>query len=390
MKITNIQCHVMRIPRPDGTGARRNWVFVEIDTDAGLTGIGEATTEYHELAVKSHIESELKPRLLGMDPTDVERIWQLGYRDFWWRRGVIHTSAVSGIDQALWDLAGKAAELPVFRLLGGRVRERVRCYIRSGPEFLGLDPETMARQTREWGFDAFKSGRGPLTNPYDMDRQVDSAVANMTHFRDLFGPDVALMIDCGGMFNPITAHRLIEGLQPLNLHFVEEPTNMDTVEPTLRLKRDFPNTPIAVGERLMTRWDCRPWFESQAIDVCQVDISHTGGISELMKIAHFAEIYGITIAPHNPYGPVALAAAAHAGATMQNFNILEHCPIQPWFDEVQTQAVPIVDGHVDVAELARRPGLGVALDMEMVRRHGDHCPMAPERHVTRDGSTPLL
>ena len=122
----------------------------------------------------------------------------------------------------------------------------------------------------------------------------------------------------------------------------------------------------------------------------EFDISHTGGISELMKIAHFAEIYGITIAPHNPYGPVALAAAAHAGATMQNFNILEHCPIQPWFDEVQTQAVPIVDGHVDVAELARRPGLGVALDMEMVRRHGDHCPMAPERYVTRDGSTPLL
>lgn len=390
MKITDLKCHVVRIPRPDGTDVLRNWIFVEIATDEGICGIGEATTEYHELAVKAHIESELKPRLMGMDPTDIERIWQLGYRDFWWRRGVVHTSAQSGIDQALWDIAGKAAGLPVFRMLGGRVRDRVRCYIRSGPEFYGVDRATMAKQTRAWGFDAFKSGRGVLTKPYDMTRQVDSAVENMTELREDFGPDVALMIDCGGMFDPIAAHRLIERLQPLNLHFVEEPTNMDTVEPTLRLKRDFPSTPIAVGERLMTRWDCRPWFESQAIDVCQVDISHAGGISELMKIAHFAEIYGITIAPHNPYGPVALAAAGHTSAAMQNFDILEHCPIQPWFDKIQTLKVPIVEGHIDVGELAERPGLGVELDMEFVQQHADHRPLAPQRHETKDGSTPLL
>src|SRR5437773_730048 len=114
MKITDIACHVMSIPGPDGKTVRRNWIFVEVKTDAGLTGIGEATTEYHELAVVAQIETELKPRLLGMDPTQIERIWQLGYRDFWWRRGVIHTSAMSGIDMALWDIAGKAANLPVF------------------------------------------------------------------------------------------------------------------------------------------------------------------------------------------------------------------------------------------------------------------------------------
>ena len=399
MKIADVKCHIVSVPRVDGPdesgrkrppGVRRNWIFVEVETDEGITGIGEATTEYHEMAVKAQVESELKPRLVGLDPTDVERIWQLGFREFWWRRGVVHTSAMSGIDQALWDIAGKAAGLPVFRLLGGKVRDRVRCYIRNGPEFEGYTLEEAARATLDMGFGAFKSGWGPPTEPYDMARQAELAVAQHTELRQLLGPDTALMIDAAGMFDPQVAHRLIEGLRPLNMHFVEEPTNMDTVEPTLRLKRDFPDVPIAVGERLITRWDFRPWFEAQAIDVCQADISHAGGISELMKIAHFAEIYGITLAPHNPYGPVALAAAAHVSATIQNFNILEHCPLQPLFDQVQRLKVPVVQGHIDVDELGRRPGLGVELDMEVVAAHDQHRPLAACHYPRRDGSTPLL
>jgi galactonate dehydratase len=390
MKITDIQCHIMNIPRPDGTGVRRNWIFVEIQTDEGITGIGEATTEYHEVAVKAQIESELKPRLLGMDPTDVERIWQLGYRDFWWRQGVVHTSAMSGVDQALWDIAGKAAGQPVFKLLGGKVRERVRCYIRYGPEFHGVSLEEAAGCVSEMGFDAFKVGPGVPTQPYDAAKQVEVAIETLTKARQILGPDVALMIDVGGLFDPLSAHRLIEGLRPLNMHFVEEPTDMDTVEPTLRLKRDFPDVPIAVGERLLTRWDCRPWFEQQAIDVCQADISHAGGISEMLKIAHFAEVYGITMAPHNPYGPVGLAAAGHLAAAIQNFNILEHCPIQPWFDEVQTLKVPVVDGYIDVNELASRPGLGVELDMDLVKSRSKHVALIGRRYLQSDGSTPTV
>jgi galactonate dehydratase len=390
MKIVDIRCHLMSIPRPDGPGVCRNWIFVEVVTDEGITGLGEATTEYHEQAVITQIDSELKPRLLGMDPTDIERIWQLGYRDFWWRRGVIHTSGLSGIDQALWDIAGKAAGLPVFKLLGGKVRETVRCYIRYGPEFYGVDRDTAAGRTLELGFDAFKYSWGTETRPYDGDKQVQVAVNENARFRELLGPDVALMIDAGGMFDPQQAHRLIEGLRPLNMLFVEEPTNQDTVEPTLRLKRDFPDVKIAVGERLITRWDFRPWFERQAIDVCQADTCHIGGISELMKIAHFAEVYGILMAPHNPYGPVALAASAHACAAMQNFLILEHCPIQPWFDKVQTRKVPVVRGRVDVAELAKRPGLGVELDMGLVKSRSQHLRFDGRRYLLKDGSTPLL
>jgi galactonate dehydratase len=385
MQITAVQAHIVAIAGAEGP-VRRNWIFVEIHTDAGITGIGEATTEYHELAVQAQIESELAPRLIGMDPTDVERIWQLGFRDFWWKGGVVHTSAISGIDQALWDIAGKAAGQPVFKLLGGKVRERVRCYARGD---LGLGSiEANAAQALDEGFDAFKHGYGEPTDPFDPQRQVAVAVDEMRRYRHALGPDTALMIDCAGVFTPQTAHRLVEQLEPLNLLFVEEPLEQSTMEPYLRLKRDFPGVTFAAGERWMTRWDCRPWFERQAIDVCQVDICHAGGISELMKIAHFAEVYGILIAPHNPYGPVALAAAAHAAAAMQNFHILEHCRLRPWFDDAQLLPVPLDGGYIDVDELGDRPGLGVTLDPTFLQSRA-HEVLPGGRHVGADGGTHL-
>ena len=376
----------MNVPAADACTPRRNWIFVEVETDAGITGIGEATTEHHEMAVAAHVETALKPRLLGMNPMDVEQAWQLGYRDYWWKRGVVHTSAVSGIDMALWDIAGKATGQPVFRLLGGRVRNRVRCYARADLDLDSL--EAHAAQALEEGFDAFKHGHGAAVAPFDMDAQVDVAVNEMTRLRKALGPDVALMIDCGGVFSPVAAHRLMRELQSLGLFFVEEPIEQSTVEPYVRLKRDFPGMRVAAGERWITRWDCREWFERQAVDVCQVDVCHAGGISELMKIAHFAEVYGIGIAPHNPYGPVALAAAAHAAAAMQNFEILEHCRLRPWFEEVQKTRVPLSGGYVDVEELGRRPGLGVELDMDLVKSRPFRA-LPPRRYEGPDGSIHL-
>ena len=389
MKITDVGCSVVAVPRPGG-GAHRNWVFVHVDTDAGLQGVGEATTEHHELAIKAHVESELRPRLLGMDPAGIERIWQLGFREFWWRRGVVHGSAMSGIDQALWDIAGKAAGLPVFELLGGRVRERVRCYIRFGPEFFGVALEDAARRALELGFDAFKHGFGTVTRPFDAQRQADVAVAEVGRLRQILGDETALMVDAAGMFDPQAAHRLLQGLEPLAPLFVEEPTNQDTVAPTARLKDSFPGIRIALGERMVSRWDFRAWFEREAIDVCQADISHAGGISELLRIAHYAEVYGILMAPHNPYGPVALAASAQVAAAIQNFLILEHCPLQPWFDRLQREPLPVTGGHIDVDELARRPGLGVELDEAALGAMDGHTPLEPGRYELPDGGTPLL
>ena len=392
MKITDIIAHVMEIPDPDGRTPRRNWIFVEIRTDEGLTGIGEATTEYCELAVKAQIETELRPRLLGMNPLEIGRIWTLGFRHFWWRMGVVHTSAMSGIDQALWDLKGKATGLPVYELLGGRVRDRVRLYARVRDVFAEGEAtleEDILQAVEEEGFDAFKSGFGPLTQPFDEMEQVRRAVDDYRRMRDAAGPDVALMCDAAGVYSPTAAARLIQGLREVDIFFVEEPTNQDTVNPTLQLKRAYPDVKIAVGERLFTRWGFREWFESQAIDVCQADICHTGGISELMKIAHYAEVYGIQIAPHNPYGPVALAAAAHAAAAMPNFVLLEHCRLRPWFEDVQKVAVPIVRGYVDLDELGKRPGLGVELDMEMIKNR-PHRPLGANPFVLKDGSSPLV
>ncbi len=365
MKITDIQCHVMGIPGPDGKTARRNWIFVEVHTNKGITGIGEATTEWHEMAIKVQIENELKPNLLGLDPRRITQIWQKGYREFWWRQGVVHTSAMSGIDMALWDILGKSLNAPVCDLLGGRVRDKVRLYARGD---LGLGSlEADAKQAVEQGFDAYKHGFGKPTAPFDVERQVDVVLTEFKRIRAALGPDVDLMLDAAGMFTSQAAHRLIEGLLPQKMYFIEEPVNQDTVTPTLRIKKAFPNVRIALGERLCTRWAFREFFERQAIDVCQADVSHTGGISELMKIAHYAEVYGIQIAPHNPYGPVALAASAHAAAAMHNFLILEHCRLYPWFNDVQRVAVPIVNGHVDMIELSRRPGLGVELNMQLVQ-----------------------
>ena len=227
-----------------------------------------------------------------------------------------------------------------------------------------------------------------MPDPFDPHLLAAGEVETFHQLRAAVGPDVDLMIDCGGLHTPQSARELVEGLAPLNMLFVEEPMEQSTVEPYLRLKRDFPEIYFAAGERWITRWDCREWFERQAIDVCQVDISHTGGVSELMRIASFAEIYGIQVAPHNPYGPVALAAAAHAAAAMPNFLILEHCRLRPWFEQVQTLAVPLKGGYVDVVELGQRPGLGIELDWELIDSR-PHRPLQTRRKLKRDGSNAL-
>ena len=364
MKITQIRTQLMGIPGPGGLAPARNWIFVEVETDTGITGIGEATTEYHEHAVVAMIEQHLAPLLIGQDPTRVTSAWQQMQRYFWWRGGVVASSAASGVEQALWDITGKAYGQPVYKLLGGAVRDRVRLYARTD---LGLptygDEATAAV---EEGFTAFKFGPGQHVHPYDDDKQVDAALAAAREIRDAAGPDCDLMIDCGGIFSQQAAHRLITGLNEVGMLFVEEPVNMDTPRGLIELRQAFPNVRIAAGERLMTRWAFREWLEQGAVDVLQADICHCGGIGELLRIASYAEVHNVPVAPHNPYGPVALAANAHACAAMSNFLILEHCRHRPWFDDVQVLGPEVCDGCV---ELSDRPGLGIELDWDVVSRH---------------------
>ena len=384
MKITSINTHLMGIAGPGGLAPSRNWIFVEIETDEGVTGIGEATTEYHEKAVVAMVQDHFSPLLVGQDPTRVHHLWQQMQRFFWWRGGVVASSAASGLEQALWDIAGKAHGLPVYQLLGGRLRDRVRVYARTD---LGLPTHgDEAAAAVEEGFEAFKFGPGSYVQPYHDQRQVDVALTAAREIRSAAGPDCELMIDCGGIFSTQAAHRLIDGLREVQMLFVEEPVNMDTSRGLVELRRAFPDTSIAAGERLVTRWQFREWLEEGAVDVIQADICHCGGIGELLRIASCAEVYNVTIAPHNPYGPVSLAANAHAALCMPNFLILEHCRHRPWFDQVQKFGPTVRNGHVEVQE---RPGLGIELDWDYVARH-PYQPLPLRTFTDRSGALPLI
>ena len=384
MKITSIDTYVMGIAGPGGHAPSRNWIFVKVQTDAGLTGLGEATTEYQEQAVVAMIDQHFAPLLVGQDPTRVTFLWQQMRRLFWWRGGVVATSAASGIEQALWDITGKAYGQPVYNLMGGAVRDRVRLYARGD---LGLS--SMAEEARvavEEGFNGFKFGPGQYVVPYDDEKQVDVALADCGDVRDAVGPDCDLMIDCGGIFSQQAAHRLIDGLRHIRMLFVEEPVNADTLRGLIALRQAFPDIRIAAGERIMTRWGFREWLEQGAVDVIQADISHCGGIGELLRIANYAELYNVQMAPHNPYGPVALAANLHACASMPNFMVLEHCRLRPWFADVQTYGPTVRDGSV---ELTDEPGLGVELNWDFVEKHPYQ--RKPLRTFTdRDGGRPLV
>jgi galactonate dehydratase len=384
MKITKIKAHLMGIPGPGGHAPSRNWIFVRIDTDEGITGIGEATTEYHEHAVVAMVEQHFARMLVGQDPTRVNSAWQQMQRNFWWRGGVAASSAASGIDQALWDITGKAYGKPVYKLLGGKVRDRVRLYAR-GDLNLSSQPAEAKRAVAE-GFTGFKMPPGLGIQPFDDEAQVDSALSLAREIREAAGPACDLMIDCGGLFSLQAAHRLIEGLAKVKMLFVEEPVNADVPHGLVTLRRAHPGVRIAAGERVMTRWQFREWLEQGAVDVIQADISHCGGISELVRIANCAEVYNVQIAPHNPYGPVALAASAHAGAVMQNFLILEHCRLRPWFDEVQKFGPKIENGHVILDD---RPGLGVELDWDYVARHPYYY-LGLRTYTKADGSMPSI
>src|SRR5205823_1689094 len=236
--------------------------------------------------------------LIGRDPTRIEEASQFLMRSTWWGHGVVADSAISGIDQALWDITGKAYKLPVYKLLGGAVRQRVRLYARMDLGLATVPDE--ARAAVEEGFDAFKFGYGPPTEPFDEMAQDQRELHEAHAVRQAAGPKVELMIDCGGLFSLQAAMALVAGLRPINMLFVEEPVNADTPRGLVELRRANPDMRIASGERVCTRWGFREWLEQGAVDDIQADISHCGGISEILKIAHCAEVYNVRLAPHNP------------------------------------------------------------------------------------------
>lgn len=338
----------------------RNWVFVKVVTDGGLHGWGEATLESKEETVRTCVH-ELGQLLIGKDPLAVEHQWQVLYRRFW-RGGVVLNSALAALDQALWDIRGKAWGVPVYRLLGGPTRQRIRLYTHVGM----YDPGQMegdAQRDVADGFTAVKTGAWVGDSGLPETEWISTFANRVERLRKAVGPEVDILIDNHGRSRAATAVRLMHALQPYRLLWLEEPTPPDDIEALARVRSAGPRMDLATGERLYSKWDFLPVLERRLADVIQPDLCHAGGITECKKIAAMAEAFYIQVAPHNPQGPVSTAAAAHLAMAIPNFMILEFVRQEPYRDRVLRETWTVHNGHLEVPEL---PGLGVELVEEAI------------------------
>ncbi len=345
---------------------RTNLIFVEVQTNAGITGVGEASLEGKTEAVVGAI-NDVKDYLIGKDPTRIEHHWQTIYRHSFWRGGVVIGSAISGIEQALWDILGKALGVPVYELLGGRVRDRVRLYA-NGPR--GSSPEEIAESCLrlvEQGWSALKLVPFEAVTGVARQEDLHAAHRQMRLIRDLVGPDVDILIDCHGRLSPTSAVQMANALDEFNIFFFEEPVLPEDTA-SMAMVADAISIPIATGERLFTKWGFRDVLALGAASVLQPDLAHCGGIWEGRKIAAAAEVSSVGIAPHNPYSWLLTMVSIQLDFAIPNFLIQEflvdHPPeVEQLFAEPFTW---VEDGWV---EPPTKPGLGIELDWDAIRAH---------------------
>jgi galactonate dehydratase len=347
MKITKISTTVIN-------AKMRNWVIVRVFTDqAGLIGIGEATVEFQAQAVVGAIE-DLGQLVVGQDPRDIERVWQIIYRHPFFKGGVITMSALSGIDQALWDISAKDLGVPLWKILGGLARDRVRMYdhLGGGNSDAVYNSDTAQSFTEKMkqsiadGFTAVKILAVPKSAPLGGNAGLRHAEELMGSARDAAGPDVDIMIDFHGRTSAAMAIQYGRVFEPFHPLFLEEVVQPDQHEALVRARRGI-NLPLATGERLLTRSEFLPLLKDGLIDVAQPDVCHAGGITELRKIASLCDTFGVAMAPHNPLGPVATMVNVHLALTTTNFLIQEVMRADvPWRQEVFSGVPDIEDGHI--------------------------------------------
>jgi galactonate dehydratase len=344
------------------------WLFLRIETNEGITGWGEPVVEGRAETVRAAV-TELSDLLIGEDPLRIEDHWQVLTRGGFYRGGPVLSSAVAGIDQALWDIAGKAYGAPVHRLLGGPVRDKARVYSWIG----GDEPQEVADQARgqvEAGFTAVKMNASGRVEPIETLAATRAIVDRVAAVRDAIGPDRDLVVDFHGRMSTAMSRRLLPLLEPLYLLFVEEPALPEYSRDLDRLV-EHTTVPLATGERLYSRWDFRDVLTT-GIAVAQPDVSHAGGISEVRRIAALAEAHDVSLAPHCPLGPIALAASLQIAFATPNF-LIEEQSIGIDYNQgnelldylVDPDVFRFVDGH---AALPAGPGLGIEVDEPAVRR----------------------
>ncbi|HEY5081622.1 MAG TPA: galactonate dehydratase [Bauldia sp.] len=368
MKITAIRTTVVN-------AEMRNWIFVKVETDvAGLHGWGEATLEWKTRAVVGAID-DIAPLMIGRDPRDIEQAVRVMHKHGFWRMGVIGATAISGIEVALWDILGKDLGAPVWRLLGGKTRERVPVYTHLGlgdmrAVYETMQPEDLAARAAEVierGYRALKVVFIPYTHYTATLRGVDHVGKLMQALREAVGDDVEIMVDFHGRpASAAAALDYIRALAPGRPLFVEEP--VPPGDPHL-MKAVVECSPVAIatGERLIGRGEFEPLFRMNAVHIAQPDIAHTGGLAEARKIAAAAETAGVGIAPHNPLGPLAGVAALHFDIATPNFVIQEEMSGSvPWYGEVADTPIRMVDGAWQIPE---EPGLGVEVNEIAAGKH---------------------
>jgi galactonate dehydratase len=343
----------------------RNWLFVVVETDEGLRGIGEGSLPGHPRAVATAVE-EYREYLVGEDAARIQHLWQVMYRQPFFRSGAVTLSAMSAIEQALWDIKGKVAGLPVYELLGGRCHDRIKLYA-NGPSGETLEElADSARSLVERGFTAMKTGVTEAVLPVQGNGFFRRAAEQLEALRDAVGPEIEIAWDAHGRLSPAMSIKLARALEPYNIWFLEEPALPENVKGLAQVARAT-SVPVATGERLFTKWAFRDVLELGAAALLQPDLSHCGGVLEARAIAAMAEVYYCGFAPHNPLGPVNTIVSAHVAMASPNFVALETCLYPPeWTRDLLTEPLELVDGYL---ELSDAPGWGVELDVELCRGH---------------------
>ena len=378
MKITALTTYIVP-PR---------WLFLKIETDAGISGWGEPVVEGKALTVEAAVK-ELADYLIGKDPRLIEDHWTVMHRGGFYRGGPILMSAIAGIDQALWDIKGKALGVPVHELLGGKLRETIKVY-----SWIGGDrPAEVAAGTKDVvarGFRALKMNGTEELQIVDSHDRIDAAIERVAMVREAVGPNIGIAVDFHGRVHRPMARILVKELEPYRLMFIEEPVLSENRE-ALKEIAALGSTPIALGERLYSRWDFKSVFEQAVVDIIQPDLSHAGGITECRKIAAMAEAYDVAVAPHCPLGPIALAACLQLDAVSYNCFIQEQSlgiHYNAGNDLLDYAANKDVfryeDGYVAIPD---GPGLGVEIDEDYVKeraKEGHRWRNPVWRH--RDGS----
>jgi galactonate dehydratase len=345
------------------------WLFLKVSTDEGVSGWGEPVVEGRAETVRAAVH-ELADLVRGQDPMRIEEHWQVLRRAGFYRGGPVLSSALAGYDHALWDIAGKVRGAPVHELLGGPVRDRVRVYSWVGgdrPEGIG---EAVAAQV-ERGFTAVKmNASGPLA-PIASPAEANAVLARAREARAALGPGRDLAIDFHGRVSPAMARRLLRMLEEVQPLFVEEPVLPETQGDALASVVACSGVPIAMGERLYSRWDFKPALDA-GVAVLQPDPSHAGGISELRRIGALAEVYGASLAPHCPLGPISLAASLQVAFATPNFLIQEQSLRMQYHDGVEYTDYLVDPGPFEFrdgyAARPTAPGLGIEVDEDAVRR----------------------